>query len=181
MIMKSIIRKVVKITLAVILFCSPLVATVTTRTVAATTIRQTNNKKSAKVKISSKSKKNKFNKRGASASLRTQNSQPNSTREDWREDWMPSMYTEWLAKDLISNDYWRGTQPMHVVTFITDSDQGNSFMVAVKDDDWVPMPGVDLTRTGYVFDGWFEDNGGAYDFSRRVKTDLTLYGHWTPL
>ncbi len=71
-----------------------------------------------------------------------------------------------------------------------------SALVKFDADDGTPAPAVqavpfggqaseptDITKEGYRIDGWFSDDKltQAYDFSKSVTGDLTLYAKWTQL
>ncbi len=40
-------------------------------------------------------------------------------------------------------------------------------------------PSPEPTRPGYVFEGWYGENGTGYDFDTPVREDIILYAHWT--
>jgi len=55
--------------------------------------------------------------------------------------------------------------------------------VTVNNNVNVNMPSPAPTRAGYVFEGWYTDNGtfaNKYNFLNAVTADLRLYAHWMP-
>ena len=39
---------------------------------------------------------------------------------------------------------------------------------------------ADPVRNGYVFEGWYDDNGNKYEFNTKVYGDITLTANWIP-
>ncbi|MBR3561561.1 MAG: InlB B-repeat-containing protein [Oscillospiraceae bacterium] len=82
--------------------------------------------------------------------------------------------------------YEQGTSPTAnaLVTISFDSRGGSAVMpVTKRKGSLVPTPVAVPVRTGYEFDGWYEDEncgGAAYVFEIMPVSDLTLYAKWTP-
>lgn len=53
---------------------------------------------------------------------------------------------------------------------------GDNDTVKVYDGDVAELPTV--TRTGYVFDGWYKTDGSKYDTTAEVTSDITLVAKW---
>lgn len=69
------------------------------------------------------------------------------------------------------------------VTFIGDGIDIDPVSVPY-DENWISQPVTapeEPEREGYTFAGWYtdEDFGTEYDFSSKVRKDLTLYAKWT--
>lgn len=86
-----------------------------------------------------------------------------------------------LNSDLTLKQQWEldATAPkdLHTVTFLTE---GGSIIpsVVVKDKARVAKP-TDPSRLGFVFNGWYTDNGkDRYNFDSEVTGDLTLKAKW---
>ncbi len=65
----------------------------------------------------------------------------------------------------------------YVVTF--DTDGGNALpkqAVAVGGKATKP---ADPVRDGYNFDGWYKEDGTAFDFDAEITENTTVYAHWT--
>lgn len=67
----------------------------------------------------------------------------------------------------------------HTVTF--NSNGGSAITPATVTDGMTAAKPVNPTREGYTFGGWYTDAEltNAYDFSRPVTGDITLYAKWT--
>ncbi len=70
---------------------------------------------------------------------------------------------------------WKGVY--HTVKLDYNGGLGTESDKVVVDGKTVDRPS-DLTRAGYVFDGWYLD-GKEFDFSTPIKSDITLTAHWT--
>lgn len=70
---------------------------------------------------------------------------------------------------------------VHTVTF--KSNGGSDVATQTVEDGKQATEPDDPTRSKYRFDGWFSDDKltQAYDFSKSVTGDLTLYAKWTQL
>lgn len=70
---------------------------------------------------------------------------------------------------------------VHTVTF--KSNGGSDVVTQTVEDGKQATEPDDPTRSKYRFDGWFSDDKltEAYDFSKSVTGDLTLYAKWTQL
>jgi uncharacterized repeat protein (TIGR02543 family) len=68
-------------------------------------------------------------------------------------------------------------QSAYTVTF---NSAGGSAVASqiVADGDRATRP-ADPTREGYMFQGWFTENGGRYDFDMPVTGDVLLVAKWT--
>lgn len=78
------------------------------------------------------------------------------------------------------------TKPKHtlqkyVVTF--NSNGGSAVSSQTVMENSKAMKPARPSRSGYVFDGWYTDiNGGTlFDFSTRIKGNITLYAHWNKI
>jgi len=69
-----------------------------------------------------------------------------------------------------------GCASKYTVTF--DTDGGTEIEeVTVRSGEKVERP-EDPTKDGYAFDGWFTEDGVAWDFDDPVENDLTLFARW---
>ncbi len=74
--------------------------------------------------------------------------------------------------------YWEiGYAAIHKVTFDT---AGGSKVdeQTVTDGECATKPD-DPTRSGFKFDGWYLEDGTAYDFAMPVTSDVALYARWS--
>ncbi len=66
--------------------------------------------------------------------------------------------------------------PSYTVTF--DTDGGSELpKQAVVEGQKITKP-ADPVKDGYVFDGWVDKNGAAFDFDMTVASDITVYARW---
>ena len=67
----------------------------------------------------------------------------------------------------------------HVITFIHNDGTNRITVLAVDDNDTIPF--IIPYRDGYEFAGWYTDVDltKKYDFTTKVKGDITLYAKWT--
>ena len=74
---------------------------------------------------------------------------------------------------------WTALSTSYIVRFESNGGTAVSEQ-SVEKDDTVAKP-ADPTRDGYVFDGWFANSAltEAYDFSKPVTVNLTLFAKWT--
>lgn len=87
------------------------------------------------------------------------------------------------AETSTRSDTGGGAAPVasqYTVRFYTNSDETSyisSQTVAVGNSVGRP---ADPTRSGYVFRGWYTDDGKEYDFGSLVNANLNLYALWIP-
>lgn len=86
------------------------------------------------------------------------------------------------SNDVTFYAHWKDVRPVvivtHKVTFVPQDGATPSRTVSVNDGENVALP--ELTKDGYVFDGWFTlPEGGTKVTSLVPDRDVTLYGHWT--
>ena len=81
-----------------------------------------------------------------------------------------TLYAKWKANDADVEE--------HVITFIHNDGTNRITVLAIDDNDTVPI--ITPDRDGYAFDGWYTDIDltKKYDFTTKVKGDLTLYAKW---
>lgn len=65
----------------------------------------------------------------------------------------------------------------YTVTF--DSKGGSAVTAQTIAQGGKAVKPADPIKAGYDFDGWFLENGTAYNFEAQVTDNLTLYAHWT--
>lgn len=81
------------------------------------------------------------------------------------------LYAKWKANDVDVEE--------HVITFIHNDGTNRITVLAVDDNDTIPF--IIPDRDGYEFAGWYTDVDltKKYDFTTKVKGDITLYAKWT--
>lgn len=85
-------------------------------------------------------------------------------------------FTRKLSQDMKIVAYWT---PLHTIYF--DSAGGSPVeSIDVKEDEWISLNDVSTMRDGYVFKGWFDNNGNQYR-SAKLTSDLYLTAHWNEL
>lgn len=82
-----------------------------------------------------------------------------------------TLYAIWKANDVDVEE--------HVITFIHNDGTNRITVLAVDDNDTIPF--IIPDRDGYEFAGWYTDVDltKKYDFTTKVKGDITLYAKWT--
>ena len=82
-----------------------------------------------------------------------------------------TLYAKWKANDVDVEE--------HVITFIHNDGTNRITVLAVDDNDTIPF--IIPDRDGYEFAGWYTDVDltKKYDFTTKVKGDITLYAKWT--
>ena len=82
-----------------------------------------------------------------------------------------TLYAKWKANDVDVEE--------HVITFIHNDGTNRIAVLAVDDNDTIPF--IIPDRDGYEFAGWYTDVDltKKYDFTTKVKGDITLYAKWT--
>ena len=82
-----------------------------------------------------------------------------------------TLYAKWKANDVDVEE--------HVITFIHNDGTNRITVLAVDDNDTIPF--IIPDRDGYEFAGWYNDVDltKKYDFTTKVKGDITLYAKWT--
>ncbi len=65
---------------------------------------------------------------------------------------------------------------VHSVSFIDDGSE--TARETVADGKKVKRPS-DPSHEGFVFEGWYTEDGKEYDFKSAVTADLALYAHWS--
>ena len=82
-----------------------------------------------------------------------------------------TLYAKWKANDIDVEE--------HVITFIHNDGTNRITVLAVDDNDTIPI--ITPDRDGYEFAGWYTDVDltKKYDFTTKVKGDITLYAKWT--
>ena len=82
-----------------------------------------------------------------------------------------TLYAKWKANDIDVEE--------HVITFIHNDGTNRITVLAVDDNDTIPF--IIPDRDGYTFAGWYTDVDltKKYDFTTKVKGDITLYAKWT--
>ncbi|MGQ8874138.1 InlB B-repeat-containing protein [Paenibacillus sp. TSA_86.1] len=108
------------------------------------------------------------------------------TKEDY-------VFKGWYTDTTLTNAYNFGNQvvspitlyakwaPMFTVSF--DSKGGSAVNTQTMEYNAKATTPTSPTRTGYVFSGWYSDEGltDAYNFASPVTTNVTLYAKWTSL
>ena len=81
-----------------------------------------------------------------------------------------TLYAKWKANDADVEE--------HVITFIHNDGTYRITVLTVDDNDTIPI--ITPDRDGYTFAGWYTDVDltKKYDFTTKVKGDLTLYAKW---
>ena len=81
-----------------------------------------------------------------------------------------TLYAKWKANDIDVEE--------HVITFIHNDGTNRITVLAVDDNDTIPI--IIPDRDGYTFAGWYTDVDltKKYDFTTKVKGDITLYAKW---
>ena len=81
-----------------------------------------------------------------------------------------TLYAKWKANDVDVEE--------HVITFIHNDGTNRITVLAVDDNDTIPI--IIPDRDGYAFAGWYTDVDltKKYDFTTKVKGDITLYAKW---
>ena len=81
-----------------------------------------------------------------------------------------TLYAKWKANDVDVEE--------HVITFIHNDGTNRITVLAVDDNDTIPI--IIPDRDGYTFAGWYTDVDltKKYDFTTKVKGDITLYAKW---
>ena len=89
-------------------------------------------------------------------------------------------FTTPVTSNLRLYAHWSATpEPLsaHVVTF--DSAGGSAVNVQTVEYGGTATQPAAPTLEGYAFEGWFLENGDAYNFTTPVTSDITLYAHWS--
>ncbi|MBT1164828.1 InlB B-repeat-containing protein [Bifidobacterium felsineum] len=92
----------------------------------------------------------------------------------WTLDGKPYDFTTPVTKDVTLEAGWK--RATHTVSFDTGV-KGETIPDQTVEDGAKVMKPRDPTRDGYEFTGWLLD-GKAYDFTRPVRSDLTLTAGW---
>lgn len=87
------------------------------------------------------------------------------------DDAIVTLYAKWKANDVDVEE--------HVITFIYNDGTNRITVLTVDDNDTIPF--IIPDRDGYEFAGWYTDVDltKKYDFTTKVKGDITLYAKWT--
>lgn len=82
-----------------------------------------------------------------------------------------TLYAKWKQEKIVVKTY--------KITFKYNDDVTKDKVVEVDEDDTIPI--IEPERKDYIFDGWFTDEelNNKYDFTTKVKGNLTLYAKWT--
>ncbi len=64
----------------------------------------------------------------------------------------------------------------YTFTYVVDEAETSTFVLA---GEKAPAYEGELTKGGYLFDGWFTAAGDAYDLEAPVHQDITLYAQWS--
>lgn len=79
----------------------------------------------------------------------------------------------------ISGSFTNGTgATLNVWTVTFDSDGGTEVPPQVRPKDATAIKPDDPTKVDYIFGGWYDNNGAAWDFNTLVTTDLMLKAKW---
>ena len=84
------------------------------------------------------------------------------------------------GKTFYSDNSYFTTTGSYTVTFNANGHGSAPSAQSLKYNDTVTKPS-DLTASGYTFGGWYTNASctSAYNFSRKVTSDFTLYAKWT--
>ena len=85
-----------------------------------------------------------------------------------------------VTSDIVLYAHWRkSVEPVPACTVVFDSAGGSTVGAqTVASGDAASRP-ADPTRDGFAFEGWYLEDGAAYDFSAPVTSSLRLYAHWS--
>ena len=78
---------------------------------------------------------------------------------------------------------WHNTPPGMVTVGFDANGDGSFEYLDVSKDGTITQP-ADPTRTGYIFGGWYTDNGTftkPFDFTVPVTGNITLFAKWIPI
>ncbi len=76
-------------------------------------------------------------------------------------------------------DYDPLPEPKHyTVTFDSDNGKEEKKTVDVIEGRSVHEPSEEPTKAGYVFDGWYTEDGEKYEFTTPITGNITLKAHW---
>ena len=105
----------------------------------------------------------------------------NPTREGYKfegwtlEDGTPYDFSSKVTGDLTLCASW--SKISYTVKF--DSSGGSAVEAQTVDAGGTATKPADPTWNGFEFEGWYQADGTAYDFSSKVTGDLTLYASWS--
>lgn len=94
----------------------------------------------------------------------------------WTLDGTPYDFTTPVTGDLTLKASWRKLAKTHTVSFDLTGGEGSIPAQKVEDGSKAVRP-ADPKRDGYLFAGWSYE-GGEWDFSKPVESDLTLKAMW---
>ena len=80
-----------------------------------------------------------------------------------------------ITDDITLIAHWTANQ--YNVTF--NSDGGSTVPTQTVNHNTKVTKPTDPTKSGYVFDGWFDAQGNKFDFNTVVTGNVTLKAHWT--
>ena len=97
------------------------------------------------------------------------------------EHYWPENWNEGYGYDEEQDEYVY--KPINVVwdcnkTITFDTDGGNNIAEQTVCVDSLVTKPTDPEKDGYVFKGWFDNNGDEYDFSAPVTGDMNLTAQW---
>ena len=87
-----------------------------------------------------------------------------------------SMSSDATINGSFKDDNSGATLDVWTVTF--DSDGGKEVPPQVRPTGATAVRPDDPTKVDYIFGGWYDNNGAAWDFNTSVTTDLTLTAKW---
>lgn len=80
-----------------------------------------------------------------------------------------------ITDDITLTAHWTAKQ--YNVTF--NSDGGSTVPTQTVDYNTKATKPTNPTKSGYVFDGWFDAQGNKFDFNTVITGNVTLKAHWT--
>ncbi len=93
---------------------------------------------------------------------------------------VPYDFTAPVTSDITLYAHWaKSSRPVVACLVRFDSAGGSAVAAQTVTAGSCAVRPADPTREGYTFDGWYTQDGEAYDFAQAIEADMTLVAHWT--
>lgn len=102
---------------------------------------------------------------------------------EWQYNGKSYNFNTKVTKNIVLTAKWKkntSSIKKYTVTFKLNGGKGVSSKQTVISGSTVTIP-ANPTKSGYTFLGWYTSSKTKYDFSTKVKSNITLYALWAPL